>query len=56
MHKETSNKNQRNKNWKGEDNKHEEMQEKPSNAEMKYTFSTIEGRCYIYGKPGHKSN
>ena len=23
--------------------------------EMKYTFSTMEGKCYIWGKPGHKS-
>ena len=51
---ETSNKNQRKKNQK-EDNKHKGIQEKQSNAEMRYTFSTIEGRCYICGKPGHKS-
>merc|ERR1712226_1065817 len=42
--KEKSNKIQRNNNRKQEEN-----------TNMRYTFSTIEGRCYICGKPGHKS-
>ena len=52
--KEISNKNQRNKNQK-EDNKRKEIQEKQNNADLKYALSIIEGRCYICGKPGHKS-
>ena len=53
--KEKSNKIQRNNNRKQEDDKNLEIQNKEENTNMRYTFSTIEGRCYICGKPGHKS-
>ena len=52
-HKESASKKIKKKNDKGNENKNEYTQESSNNIEMKYTFSTIEGRCYIYGTPGH---
>ena len=55
MHKESINKNKRNHIQQGNENQNENTQESSNSMEMKYTFSTIEGKYYIRGKPGHKS-
>ena len=55
VHKESVKKNKMNQIQKGINNKTKKTQELSNNMEMKYTFSTIEGKCYICGKPGHKS-
>ena len=44
--KKIANKNQENKNQRGNENKNRDTQETLNNTDMKYTFSTIEGKCY----------
>ena len=54
-HKESINKNKRNHIQQRNENQNQDIQELSKNMEMKYSFSTIERKCYICSIPSHKS-